>query len=494
MRRLVVLATIVMVVASTGIAAAKSDRPAASPVPVPTVSGPVTGGKGAPTIIATTFDPATVGYAEEEYLVAGTATAYTATGTPPSDGRVSAAPGATAPYKTRILVFRPQDAADFNGTVVVEWLNVTAGADTAPDWLNAHNALIREGFAWVGVSAQAVGVVGGSTIVGAAATGGIKAADPDRYGTLEHPGDSFSYDIYSQVGQALRQPSAVDPLGGLRPKRVIAVGESQSAFRMVTYVDAIHPVARVYDGFLIHSRGGSAAALSQDPQPKVDLPTPIRIRTDLDVPVLTFETETDVEGLRFLASRQPDSKRFRLWEVAGTAHADAYTIGGAGDTGGGQGAVALLNSVPNGGPLGCDTPINTGPQYAVLSAAFVQLDRWVRTGKPAPRAPRFTIVDGKIARDDHGNALGGIRTPLVDAPVSALSGSGQTGASFCRLFGTTRPFDAATLSTLYPTHDAYVTAFEKSANRAVRAGFLLAADARQLVAAAEQSTVGTTPG
>ena len=150
--------------------------------------------------------------------------------------------------------------------------------------------------------------------------------------------------------------------------------------------------------------------------------------------------------------------------------------------------------MPNGGPLGCDTPINTGPQYAVLSAAFVQLDRWVRTGKPAPRAPRFTIVDGKIARDDHGNALGGIRTPLVDAPVSALSGSGQTGASFCRLFGTTRPFDAATLSTLYPTHDAYVTAFEKSANRAVRAGFLLAADARQLVAAAEQSTVGTTPG
>ena len=42
----------------------------------------------------------------------------------------------------------------FNGTVVVEWLNVSGGVDAAPDWTFAHTELIREGYAWVGVSAQ----------------------------------------------------------------------------------------------------------------------------------------------------------------------------------------------------------------------------------------------------------------------------------------------------------------------------------------------------
>ena len=59
----------------------------------------------------------------------------------------------------------------------------------------------------------------------------------------------------------------IDPLGGLQLERLIAAGESQSAFRLVTYVNAIHPLADVYDGFLIHSRGGGGAPLSQAPQP-----------------------------------------------------------------------------------------------------------------------------------------------------------------------------------------------------------------------------------
>ena len=133
----------------------------------------------------------------------------------------------------------------------------------------------------------------------------------------------------------LRHPAAVDPLGGLAAKRLLATGDSQSAFRLVTYVNAIEPRDRVYDGFLVHSRSGSGAPLSQPPQPAVDPPNPTRIRDDVGVPVLTFETETDLEVLHYLGARQPDSKDFRLWEVAGTAHADSYTVGGASDTGNG---------------------------------------------------------------------------------------------------------------------------------------------------------------
>ena len=42
-------------------------------------------------------------------------------GGPADDGRF--------PYRTRMIVRRPADPADFNGTVVVEWQNVKAQFD-----------------------------------------------------------------------------------------------------------------------------------------------------------------------------------------------------------------------------------------------------------------------------------------------------------------------------------------------------------------------------
>ena len=69
-------------------------------------------------------------------------------------------------FKTRLLVYRPTNPKKFNGTVIVEWLNVSAGLDAAPDWSAGHVELIREGCAWVGVSAQIVGVEGGPALVG----------------------------------------------------------------------------------------------------------------------------------------------------------------------------------------------------------------------------------------------------------------------------------------------------------------------------------------
>ena len=119
----------------------------------------------------------------------------------------------------------------------------------------------------MGVSAQIVGVEGGPALVGVISLP-LKKVNPARYGSLVHPGDSFSYDMFSQAGQAIRQPSGSEPARRSHIERVIAAGESQSAFRMVTYIDAVHPLAGVYDGFLVHSRGASGPAeLSEAPQP-----------------------------------------------------------------------------------------------------------------------------------------------------------------------------------------------------------------------------------
>ena len=72
--------------------------------------------------------------------------------------------GATAAYKTRIFVYRPKNPKKFNGTVVVEWNNVSGGVDSAPDWIQGHVELLREGVAWMGVSAQIVGVESGTPL------------------------------------------------------------------------------------------------------------------------------------------------------------------------------------------------------------------------------------------------------------------------------------------------------------------------------------------
>ena len=284
---------------SVGAAAA-----ATSSVADPSVSGPVTGGSGEiqpPNVASLDLDQ--VGYRSSEYVLSGTATAY-APGPEPlaSDGMWTVAPASTAPYTTRVVVFRPKQASKFNGSVVVEWLNVSGLVDANPDWTMTHNELIREGFAWVGVSAQTAGInqlkcadppVAPCTVAG----------DPARYGNLSHPGDAYSYDIFSQAGQAIRDNSA-KILDGLKPKKILAVGESQSAGRMVTYIDAVQPVANVYDGFLVHSRGAGGAPLGS-----VAVPTPTLIRTDLDVPVFVFQTESDV--VNGFAARQDDSDLYR---------------------------------------------------------------------------------------------------------------------------------------------------------------------------------------
>ena len=471
-----------------------TDTPSATPteqaIPNPTLEGPITG-PGAPLIQAVGFDIAEVGYSQQEYFLSGTASAYTNTGELGEDGRWGVAVGTTAAYKTRILVYRPSDAGRFNGTVVVEWLNVSGGLDSAPDLISAHTELFREGYVWVGVSAQAVGIgprQGPGPIPGIPDLT-LKGANPARYGTLNHPGDSFSYDMYSQVARVLRHPVGVDPLAGLAVQRFLAVGESQSAFRLVTYINAIHPVAGLYDGFLVHSRGGSSAALSQTPLPSIPSPAVVLIRDDLDVPVLTFQTETDLIDLGFLPDRQDDTPLFRLWEVAGTAHADLYTISNGAPDRGGDPSVYIVreNASPIPGIITCGSPINSGPQQIVLKAAFRALDRWVRAGEAPAEAPRLETAGDPPAYvlDDLGNVRGGIRTPYVEAPVARLSGLGQTGGSFCRIFGTTMLFDAETVASLYGDRAAYVAAVMEATDAAVGAGFVLEPEADLIKQAAE---------
>jgi hypothetical protein len=153
-----VLAGIVAVSCVVFAGASAGSSASATPATAATVSGPISGGAGVPVVSTTSFDLKDVGYEQSEFLLAGTASKYSPTAPLTSDGKWSVTPSDPQSYTTRLVVYRPTDAKKFNGSVIVEWLNVSGGVDAGPDWVMTHTDLVREGFAWVGVSAQAAGI------------------------------------------------------------------------------------------------------------------------------------------------------------------------------------------------------------------------------------------------------------------------------------------------------------------------------------------------
>jgi hypothetical protein len=436
-----------------------------------TLSGPVTTGQIIEPLSGVSTNLAANGYEEQEYFASGTAHAFKATASP-SNGRWAIAPTTSAPYETRIIVRRPSSPKKFNGTVIVEWLNVSEG-ESSPDWDYLNPMLMRDGYAWVGVSAQALAIEGGSSILGAQA-GGLVQKEPSRYGSLHHPGDQYALDMYAQIGLALRKNHGADVFGSLHPRHIVAVGESQSAFYMTDFADAIQPVTHAYDGIFIHSRGGSGSGIGSG----TGLKGALRIRTDLSVPVFMFETQTDLTTLGYAPAQQPNTARIRTWEVAGTSHADAYLVGG------------------NGGILGCTQPINDGPQHQVVQAAFTAFDKWVVDGTPPPTPSPFRLASTHpvtYATDKYGNVIGGVRTPAVDTPISTLSGQAPPGATvICSLFGSAIPLSASTLAALYPTKADYIADYTKSLDKAIKGGYILAADRSEMLAQAESAPIPDT--
>lgn len=454
-------------------------RGASSAVPAATVTGPIAV-RAAPgdasrdyPQLATQAPLAASGYVEEEFFFEGTANRYNtpdqATGSVASSGH---------PYRSRMLVRRPTNAARFNGIVVVEWVNVTSGYNLDALWQSSSEFFMRNGYAYVGVSAQRVGVQG--VPANPALPASLTTWSPTRYGTLDVTAggtitdDSLSYDVFAQASKAIATPGRVDPLGGLPGRRVLlASGVSQSEGRLVTYHNSIEPLQRLFDGYYLFLGIGP------------------RLRTDLDVKVIKINTENDVLLLREAVARQDDSNVLRTWEIAGTSHVSFQS--GAVRT-----PLLVRDNLPQ-APTTCDRPpfARVSPR-PVLDAAYGHLVRWIQGGEPPPSAPRIelTAVNAATAaspavanRDARGNALGGIRLPDHAVPIGTNTGV-NSGSGFCVLFGSHEPFDTATLRALYPTRQAYVDAVAASARENLRLGFIVQQDADAYIQAAQTANIG----
>jgi hypothetical protein len=435
-----------------------------------TVSGPILGGSHGWAFGESPLDVSAYGYRQEEFFLEGEAVRYqlVAGSELTFDGRWRAEAAGSAPFKTRVVVLRPADAANFNGTVMLNWNNVSGGFDAwggGPD-----ERAFADGFAYVGVTAQRVGVHGFPD-----APQGLVAWDPDRYGTLSIPTDDLSYDIFTQAARCVgpgRSPDG-DPMGGLEVRTVLAGGGSQSAARLATYINAIQPLTDAVDAFLLTVYFGFGTALEVGDtvfvpgSPESDRlfrREPHLLRDDLEQPVMVVNSESETPYCATV--RQPDSDRSRWWEVAGSVH-------GSPDT---------LRDVSRrlGRDIGVELPTDGAAFQAstrpVSDAALHHLHAWVHGGALPPIQPPIEVAGEppQIVRDADGIGRSGIRLPQAELPLAGTTRADEPPDLSTIGFGPQYvAFSADEVRRRYGGLATYLARFEEAAGRAVDSGVLL---------------------
>lgn len=422
---------------------------------------------------ASVVDLTKYGYEEQEYFASGAANRYRIKNSTQTAILVDSGHS----YKTRIVVRKPSDPKRFNGTVIVEWYNVSAGQDIDFCWGGSYDYLMRDGYAWAGVSAQRVGIKQ-LNAWNPARYGSLSAEasnDDPQGGTLDDRADVLSWDIFGQVGAALLSHSGPsDPLAGFVIKHLIAAGESQSALRLTAYYNSIQPLHNLYQGFLYYDAAGN-------------------LRSDAKVPAISVGTEF---GAAFPAiAAVGDDPFLRRWPVARTSHVSFQEMDGYVDV---ETLRDRFLKSPDGKPLslsqatpGCkQTPLwSKVPTELVLNSAYEHLTRWINEGTAAPAAPQFERnADGSLKRNADGELLGGIRLPQLAVPTGRNSGF-NSGPGTCMLAGFHHDYSPAELKARYHDHARYVREVDKATQEVLRAGFILPYDAEQIRKSANASRV-----
>ena len=427
------------------------------------------------------------GYVENEYTVTGEACRYRIT----APLAVAQVVDCGHPYTTRMLVRQPAKKSHFNGTALVEWTNTSTGHDVDFAWSSTHAYQMRKGYAAISLSAQVQGVKG------------LQDWNPERYGHLDlsaSPTDPetgtddlagasgaypevLSFDVLTQTVRGLRHPGRHDPVRG-KVKRVVAVGQSQSAGRLTDYYNSIDPLYKAVDGVVFYDAAGG-------------------LRTDSSTKAISVASEL---GIRIGNTLKPlDTENTRRWEVAGASHNTtreaAYfdpMILRDGWIKGANGRPTTLTATAT----GCSqSPAWTSvPTGYVLDSAIDHVVSWAKGGEPAPAAPVLVrdpkappiaaigLVQGTLpgyAVDARGLTRGGIQLAEYVYSTAVNKGAGTTGPGVCQLTGMHRYYSDAELITRYPDPKAYLDGAKKLIRSNVDHGYLLRSDANRSLADAK---------
>lgn len=451
--------------------------------PSPTTADSVPFGTSWLPEVAMGVDLAAHGYVEEELLLSGVASVWRHA-SPTAAAEIAQA---DAPFRTRVLVRRPADPAAASGFVQVEPLH--PDLDSALVWNAIHPWLLREGHAWVGVTAFSH-----------LAAQLRDELDPARYGSLDIPVEGQHFEIVAEAIRAL----VAGELGAVRAEQVVLSGMSATgSFCRVFVQEGFHDRLRddasraLVDGYLIAiSSGGAGAAgypplSADDPEPAADDPRRTVSGHGAVVVELLSETESETHELVTRPDSDDPGDRYRLLQVAGTAHIEARE--------------SVLTNLQQFEAAGGRRPafevVETRSDARLdlyLRAATAAIRAWIVDGLPAPHGDRLRVVAGaeRLERDDDGVALGGIRPPWVEVPTAVYAPHGTPSDEsepppawmpfsrpemLARLVGTMRRMPMAVVRERYRTRAAYLTRFAEAARRQVAERLLLADDAEELI-------------
>jgi hypothetical protein len=445
-----------------------------------------------------------LGYTEREYVVGVTdPQVYRYVGNTVRT-TVRPAPTVEGGYRSRIIVRAPEDPADFNGRVLVEMMNTTTTVDLDIAWQQAHEYLARDGWAYVAITVQQTGInalkqfkrqPGRYTKLGLNLM--TPAAARDSANGARDP--SIAWDLTSQVGALIAQGGSSSPLAGYDVESLFLTGQSQMAGYATTYVRAIHPRHRIYDGFLVAYRGTGAtnlryAAPIAGVVPSTSASVAQRTLRGRGAPVISLQSESDplrlpaaaeipgVAASLWRADSGTATDRFRLWEVAGSSHNDRWGAEQALGVLSRDFGLPFLPACPWTAPAG----VNDFPMRFAWHRALDSLALWHEADIAPATGPRLERdAAGVVQRDADGNALGGIRLPRIAVPVASYAPT-TPGPLFCPLTGTQTPFSTESLASRYPTTEDYVAAVQAEVDESVRAGFLFAEDGSVLVESARR--------
>ncbi len=436
-------------------------------------------------------------YVEEEFFISGTATLFNYGHNPPQ-GPTDIVPIAEGvPYTTRILVRRPEQANKFNGTVVIEWWNSTAGFDTAPVWDASAEYFARNGILYVGVTNSTTSLT--YLTSGCMPFGVLPPTCGTRYATLSLPENGLAFEMVSQIANLLKSEAQDNPIPSNYPvERIFHAGESQQGGSVIAYASSFH-LPGINDGYFVQAAatarpinfgpacGAAGSPPYPDCTPRLVYPDNL-VRTDLPVPVYHLITQLDIELLFGILGRQPDSPTFRYYEVAGgghvTVHKDVELI-----------PAGLVSLDPVFLEDLCLNPINStadGPVFAsyVMNALWQRMFEQSVNGATPP-AGQLMDVDsstGAVQKDAYGNGVGGVRLPSMEMPTATyISGNQadpnlppflqQIGNLACFLSGSVIPFDQATLDGLYRNDGQYTSGVAAAVKSLKSQGLLLQRDA-----------------
>ena len=285
------------------------------------------------------------------------------------------------------------------------------------------------------------------------------------------------WDIFSHVAVLLR--TSPQRLGLPQVDRLVAAGESQSAFRLSRYFNAFQPALGLYDGFLLYDRGG-----------------PHALRDDLPAKLMGMGSEFFAE---YAGAPAPDSRNQRWWDLAGASHVSLSEMVDYIDPQVRRDGVLKLDGrtaslsevMAQGADPGAQPLWSRVPNADLMKAALHALTQWIAQGTAPPSAPRLQLVGqggaARLLRDVQGRAMGGVRFAAYEVPMAVNVGA---TAGPPRLAGYHLDFGAEEMTRRYGSSARYVNLVSAAVQVNLAQGFLLPQDAEQVLVQARQVRFG----